>query len=182
MCHGKLLTGLYLKICMFGNSVPDGFQKILLQNTKRNVWDLHIPFWSATRRTAMSFSYTSLPVMKHGYPISPQKVGNSPCTGVTHHPPPPPKKKKNSSRLSALAKSCARYSETVMEFCSLITAQMDKHSMSWCTATPYNAYAELFKTNAGDYSAPGWFFSTTKPVRTRLGKQQPYCSNFVGIS
>ena len=92
-----------------------------------------------------------------------------------------PTKKKNSSRLSALAKSCARYSGTVMEFCSLITVQMDKQSMPRCTATPYNAYAGLFKTKAGDCSAPGWFFSTTTPVRIRLGKQQPYCSNFVGI-
>ena len=67
------------------NSVPDGFQKILPHNTKWNVWDLHFPFWSATR-TVMSFSHTSLPVMKHGYPMSPQKVSNSPCSGVTHHP------------------------------------------------------------------------------------------------
>ena len=88
---------------------------------------------------------------------------------------------KNSSRLLALAKSCAQYSGTVMEFCSLITVQMDKQSMPRCTATPYNAYTGLFKTNAEDYSAPGWFFSTTTPVRIRLGKQQPYCSNFVGI-
>ena len=90
--------------------------------------------------------------------------------------------KKNSSRLSLLAKSCAQYSGTVMEFCSLITVQMDTQSMPRCTATPYNAYAGLFKTKAVDYSAPGWFFSTTTPVRIRLGEQQPYCSNFVGIS
>ena len=51
----------------------------------------------------------------------------------------------------------------------LITVQMDKQSMPRCTATPYNAYAGLFKTNAGDYSAPGWFFSTTTPVSIRLG-------------
>ena len=126
----------------------------------------------------MSFSHTSLLVMKHGYPMLPQKVSNSPCSGVTHHPQP----KKNSSRLSALAKLCAWYSGTIMEFCSLITIQMDKQSMPRCTATPYNAYAGLCKTNAGDYSAPGWFFSTTMPICIWLGKQQLYCSNFVGIS
>ena len=60
--------------------------KNLTQNTKRNIWDLHFPFWGAMRRTAMSFSHTSLPVMKHGYPMSPQKASNSPCSGITHHP------------------------------------------------------------------------------------------------
>ena len=105
-------------------------------------------------------------------------IVTGPCSGVTHHPLP----KKNSSRLSALAKSCARYSGTVMEFCSLITVQMDKQSMPRCTSTPCNAYAGLFKTNARDCSDPGWFFSTTTPFRIWLGKQQPYCRNFVGIS
>jgi len=70
------------------------------------------------------------------------------------HTSSPSQKKKKKSRHTALAKSCARYSGTVMEFCSLITVQMDKQTMPRCTATPYNAYAGLFKTNARDYSAP----------------------------
>ena len=36
----------------------------------------------------MSFSHTSLQVMKHGCAMSPKKVSNSPCSGVTRHPQP----------------------------------------------------------------------------------------------
>jgi len=94
--------------------VPDGFQKILPQNTKRNVWDLHFPFWSATRRTAISFSHTSLPVMKHGCPVLPQKVSNSPCSGVTNH------KKKIKQILSARKIMCTvfwdRYGVLLLDY------------------------------------------------------------------
>jgi len=152
--------------------------KFLPQNTKRNVWDLHSPFWSATRRTAMSFSNTSLPVMKHGYPMSPQKVSNSPCSGVTHHPQ--PKKKKKVSRLSALAKSCARYSGAVMEFCSLITVQMGKQSMPRCTTTLYNAYAGLLKQTPGTTQLRGGSSPRQRPSAYGSANNSPTAAISLG--
>ena len=56
--------------------------------------------------------------MKHGYPMSPQKVSNSPCSGVTHHPLP---KKKFKQTLSARKIICTvfweRYGVLLLDYC-----------------------------------------------------------------
>ena len=116
--------------------------------------------------------------MKHGNPMSSQNVSNNPCSGVTHHTQP---KKKFKQTLSARKIMC-----TVFWDCYGVLLHDYRPNGQTINAQVYcdtlQRLLRVIQKKAGDYSAPGWFFSTTTLVRIRLGKQQPYCINFVGIS